>query len=850
MSGIDSIIASRKSLIESFEGKLPPMKQEAEGGCGVAGLACTVPIRGRILLRSMEQMRNRGNGKGGGIALFGLAAEQLAVSPDILETAYILQIAYLDDSCRETVEDDHITPFFTIHSHYEVATIADYKAIGLDIQPPTIHRYFVNVKPEILSQFIKEAGIEEASRSEDEFMFQNTYKLNKRFYASLGQKQAFVASHGKNMLIFKLVGYAEDVIRYYKLEDVTALVWISHHRYPTKGIVFHPGGAHPFLGLHDALVHNGDFSNYHAVSEYLVQYNIFPLFLTDTEVAAYLFDLWGRVFQYPGEYLIEALAPTTERDFFMLDEKKQEMYRQIQLAHINASPDGPWFFIVGRSQVEQKRLQLFGITDTSMLRPQVFAVHRTFDGNQIALVASERQAIDAILFDLSTEDARFSSKADLYWNARGGSYTDGGAFIFDIDYSGTQNQLKVIDKFGKEVKLPDWEAVQGRSAADNWAMVENKFSGFVRREFLQTTTIREVVSRLIGNAQNGALSKMTTIELLTEALDSLHHTCYSRAGMVRALLENALCTVFRMFPSLTQSNGESPHAKISFEDRTALRRPLGAETALVMDVKDFPAEGSDSAAALIVNAYQLGWKHVYSFDWRGQRFGGSGLGPNSTGFRMDVYGNPGDYLASGIDGAEIFVHSAAQDQVANLMKSGKLVIYGDVGQAFMYGAKGGSVYVLGNAAGRPLINAVGRPRVVINGTCLDYLAESFMAGDPLGDPPGGFVILGGIGFNVTGRPEPLETPFAGGNLFSLASGGAVYARDPNSLLGTDQLHGGTFTTFSDKDAKVIMPLLQENARLFGFRLDRNLTTGTNPNPQSWNIQGIFRKMVPAISALQ
>ena len=31
------------------------------------------------------------------------------------------------------------------------------------------------------------------------------------------------------------------------------------------------------------------------------------------------------------------------------------------------------------------------------------------------------------------------------------------------------------------------------------------------------------------------------------------------------------------------------------------------------------------------------------------------------------------------------------------MKSGKLVIYGDVGQTFMYGAKGGDAYVLGNA---------------------------------------------------------------------------------------------------------------------------------------------------------
>ena len=39
----------------------------AEGGCGVVGLASEVPIAGRHLFRSLEQMRNRGNGKGGSI---------------------------------------------------------------------------------------------------------------------------------------------------------------------------------------------------------------------------------------------------------------------------------------------------------------------------------------------------------------------------------------------------------------------------------------------------------------------------------------------------------------------------------------------------------------------------------------------------------------------------------------------------------------------------------------------------------------------------------------------------------------------------------------------------------------
>ena len=64
------------------------------------------------------------------------------------------------------------------------------------------------------------------------------------------------------------------------------------------------------------------------------------------------------------------------------------------------------------------------------------------------------------------------------------------------------------------------------------------------------------------------------------------------------------------------------------------------------------------------------------------------------------------------------------------MKGGKLVVHGDVGQTFLYGAKGGEIYVQGNVAGRPMINSVGSPKLVINGTALDYLAESFMAGDP------------------------------------------------------------------------------------------------------------------------
>jgi glutamate synthase domain-containing protein 3 len=163
----------------------------------------------------------------------------------------------------------------------------------------------------------------------------------------------------------------------------------------------------------------------------------------------------------------------------------------------------------------------------------------------------------------------------------------------------------------------------------------------------------------------------------------------------------------------------------------------------------------------------------------------------------------------------------------------------------MYAAKGGQVYVLGNTAGRPLINAVGKPRVVINGTCLDYLAESFMAGDPLDG--GGFVVLNGLTYNEGGELTELDTPYRGGNLFSLASGGAIYLRDPHSVVGEEQLNGGEFTPLTPQDWALIEPYLQENERLFDIPLGRLLTVkGEECEPSQ-----VYRKIRPsAVRALQ
>ncbi|MEW5902125.1 MAG: glutamate synthase, partial [Acidobacteriota bacterium] len=288
-------------LLESRERLSPPLhkthKQALEGGCGVVGLACAEKIPGRHIRQALIQMHNRGNSKGGGIAAFGLDPGELGVSREILEEDYMIQVAFLDPEARREVEKEFIFSVLEVHSHYRLPTRSDFRNVsGLELQPPEVWRYFCRVKEEVLSHFILIHGLDtrEREQAEDEWIYQNTYKLNKKFYSSLGEKRAFVLSHGRNMLILKIVGYAEQVIEYYQLESLKAHIWIGHQRYPTKGRVWHPGGAHPFMGMNEALVHNGDFANYYSIVEYLRQRNIHPLFLTDTEVSVLLFDLLNR----------------------------------------------------------------------------------------------------------------------------------------------------------------------------------------------------------------------------------------------------------------------------------------------------------------------------------------------------------------------------------------------------------------------------------------------------------------------------------------------------------------------------------------------------------------------------
>jgi glutamate synthase domain-containing protein 1/glutamate synthase domain-containing protein 3 len=811
---VESIIRSRRSLAHQGGPRSLLRKAEAEGGCGVIGIACSEKIAARHLLQSLTQMRNRGNGKGGGIAAVGLVPEELGVSREILEHDYLLTIAYLDANARPEVERSYIDRLFLVD---HVRSVPHSEESNSDPRPPEVVQYFLRVQPPAIADFMKSNSLPEAlspDRAADEIVYQNSYHLNHAFYAPTGEKRAFVLSQGKNMLVLKMVGYGDDVIRYYQLEDYHAHVWIGHHRYPTKGRVWHPGGAHPFVALHEALVHNGDFANYASICEYLAQRNICPLFLTDTEVSVLVFDLLHRTYGYPLEYVIECLAPTTERDFSLLPEAKQRIYRMLQAVHIHGSPDGPWFFLIAQSAQPEQAYRLIGVTDTSMLRPQVFALQH--GAESIGFAASEKQAIDAALESLATEDGRFWSHADLYWNARGGSHTDGGAFIFTVQADGGgRARLTCADKFGRPIRgdtsgHPFKAQAQETEAATFPPDVAADQTFSWAREQLLSWNYDELLlflKRLEKTAQNDA-GRERAIEVLSLLMDRRYPTGALRRSRLLSLFDQGLAAIVecvRRSPSeaYTFAGVNEPTPTLSSATQTA-----------VIDARGFAPEGERSLALEIVRLYRLGFRKIVVCHARGHRFIANGLGPGTKGLHIDVYGSSGDYLASGLDGAEVFVHGNAQDQVGQIMKDGKLVIYGDVGQTLLYAAKGGQTFVLGNAAGRPLINAVGRPRVVINGTCLDYLAESFMAGDPL--EGGGFVIVNGITFDSDGQIVELDTPYPGGNLFSLASGGAIYIRDPHGKISEDQLNGGEFAPLEDRDWDVLKPCLEENERLFGI----------------------------------
>ena len=111
--------AISRSRLKNVQSQTFVKKRSLEGGCGVIGLIGSEKLKGNCIIRPCEQMRNRGNGKGGGVAAVGLF--------DTHKDFYALHIAFLDEKARGQVEKKHIQSFFHISQAEKQKSMDDYR---------------------------------------------------------------------------------------------------------------------------------------------------------------------------------------------------------------------------------------------------------------------------------------------------------------------------------------------------------------------------------------------------------------------------------------------------------------------------------------------------------------------------------------------------------------------------------------------------------------------------------------------------------------------------------------------------------------------------------------------------
>lgn len=126
-----------------------------------------------------------------------------------------------------------------------------------------------------------------------------------------------------------------------------------------------------------------------------------------------------------------------------------------------------------------------------------------------------------------------------------------------------------------------------------------------------------------------------------------------------------------------------------------------------------------------------GVNHIVLKNVNGQRYIGTGL---SRPVKIDIYGTPGEDLASFNSGSIITVYGNAQNAIANTMDSGLLIVHGHAGDVCGYGMRGGKVFIKGNVGYRVAIHMKAYrdkiPLMVIGGKAHNFLGE-YMAGGKL-----------------------------------------------------------------------------------------------------------------------
>lgn len=308
------------------------MKLEGEvripSGCAISGIFAKDgrKICGSEIIKSISVMHDRSNGLGGGFAGYGIYPEY--------KDLYALHIFYSDMNSREECER-------FLDRHFDVVNLSKIpiRKTPKIINEPLIWRYFVAPLPTKLA---------DSQLDEEEFTARCIININTLI------KGAYVFSSGKNMGIFKAVGFPEDVGEFYRLEEYEGYCWTAHGRYPTNTPGWW-GGAHPFAMLNYSVVHNGEISSYDANRRYIEMYGYKCNLLTDTEVITYMVDFLHR---------------------------KKKLTLE-ETASVIAAPF--WSTIESKPESEREKLSYLRDTFASMLITGPFSILLGFEGGMMAL---------------------------------------------------------------------------------------------------------------------------------------------------------------------------------------------------------------------------------------------------------------------------------------------------------------------------------------------------------------------------------------------------------------------------------------------------------------------------------
>lgn len=327
-------------------------------GCAISGVFARDgrPIGGEVIRQSIAVMHERSNGLGGGFAGYGIYPQY--------KNHYALHVFYDDMTAREECER-------FLDRHFDVINLSKIptRPTPKIKDAPLIWRYFVQPLPHKLA---------DSHLDEKEYTARCVIRINDRL------KGCYVFSCGKNMGVFKAVGYPEDVADFYRLEEYEGYSWTAHGRYPTNTPGWW-GGAHPFALLDLSVVHNGEISSYDANRRAVEMYGYRCNLLTDTEVITYTLDYLLRHQGLTLEETAQVVAAPFWSELAAMPQPEQKQRRFLRQMYSDLLITGPFSILVGFEG------GMMALNDRLKLRSLVVA-----ERGERVYFASEEAAIRAV----------------------------------------------------------------------------------------------------------------------------------------------------------------------------------------------------------------------------------------------------------------------------------------------------------------------------------------------------------------------------------------------------------------------------------------------------------------------